>query len=193
MWRGPWARHREAVLSPTVKMDRSQFERSDMASKKRSARALGVDASLRASAEQMLESDETLTARALGRRAGLGAASSITRDPTRCALLDEFQEQQDRRRAWVQRTTKESTAQLLKTLAARDEQIVALTRKVQLLAASHKGMLLAVDEAGGTKAWARFFASYRDSIEALRELEALPAALGKPDIPSQAALARGAR
>jgi hypothetical protein len=53
-------------------------------------------------------------------------------------------------------------------------------------------MLLAMDEVGGTKAWARFFASYRDSVEALREIEALPAALGKLDLPPQAALASGA-
>jgi hypothetical protein len=164
-----------------------------MRTKKRSERACAVDAKLRASAEQMLEGDETVTARSLARRGGLRAASSITRDAPRRALLGEFQGQQEHRRTWVQRAKKESTAQLQQALAARDEQVAALTRKVQLLTASHKAILLAVDEVGGTKAWARFFASYKDSIEALREPEALPVAPGKPALPSHASLGRGAR
>jgi hypothetical protein len=164
-----------------------------MRTKKRSERARAVDAKLRTSAEQMLEGDETVTARSLARQAGLRAASSITRDAPRRALLGEFQGQQERRRAWVQRAKKESTDKLQQALAARDDQVGALTRKVQLLTASHKAILLAVDEVGGTKAWLRFFASYSDSIEALREPEALPGAPGKPALPPHASLARGAR
>ncbi len=164
-----------------------------MRTKKRSERAHAVDAKLRASAEEMLEGDETLTARSLARRAGLRAASSITRDAVRRALLGEFQGQQERRRAWAQRAKKESVGKLQQALAARDEQVAALTRKVQLLTASHKAILLAVDEVGGTKAWARFFASYRDSIEALREPEAPPTVPGKPALPPHPSLARGAR
>jgi hypothetical protein len=176
-----------------VRIDRSHSKADDMRTKKRSERACAVDAKLRASAEQMLEGDETVTARSLARRGGLRAASSITRDAPRRALLGEFQGQQEHRRTWVQRAKKESTAQLQQALAARDEQVAALTRKVHLLTASHKAILLAVDEVGGTKAWARFFASYKDSIEALREPEALPVALGKPALPSHASLGRGAR
>jgi len=140
-----------------------------MRTKKRSERACAVDAKLRASAEQMLEGDETVTARSLARRAGLRAASSITRDAARRALLGEFQGQQERRRAWVERAKKASTAKLHQTLAAREEQVAALTRRVQLLTASHKAILLAVDEMGGTKAWARFFTKYRHSLECLHE------------------------
>lgn len=86
-----------------------------------------------------------------------------------------------------------STDKLQQALAARDEQVAALTRKVQLLTASHKAILLAVDEVGGTNAWARFFASYKDSIGALREPEALPVAPGKPALAPHPPRARGAR
>jgi hypothetical protein len=152
-----------------VRIDRSHSKADDMRTKKRSERARAVDAKLRTSAEQMLEGDETVTARSLARRAGLRAASSITRDAARRALLGEFQHQQERRRTWVQRAKKVSTAKLQRALAARDEQVAALTRKVQLLVASHKAMLLALDETGGTKAWARFFAGYRHSLECLHD------------------------
>ncbi len=164
-----------------------------MRTKKRSERACGVDAKLRTAAEQMLDEEKTVTARSLARRAGLRAPSSITRDATRRALLGEFQGQQERRRTWIQRAKKEATDKLQQALVAREEQVAALTRKVQLLTASHKAILLAVDEVGGTNAWARFFASYKDSVEALREPEALPVAPGKPALPPHASLARGAR
>jgi hypothetical protein len=148
-------------------------------SKRRSSRAQAVDARLRAQAEAMLEADETLTARALARRAGLSAASSITRDPTRRTLLQEFQQKQEHRRGWVVRSKKESLDRLRKALAQRDEQLRQLTTNATLLTASHKAMLLAVDEAGGTKAWAKFFSGWRASVQALRE--ALPTDLS-PEI-----------
>lgn len=90
----------------------------------------------------------------------------------RRALLDDFQKQQERRRGWAMRAKKGSLGRLQNALAERDAQVAQLRERAALLTASHKAMLLAVDEAGGTKAWAKFFNGWRTSLENLRD--ALP-------------------
>jgi hypothetical protein len=95
--------------------------------RQRSANALKVDAKMREAARAMLEAGETVSARALARRVGLGAASSITRDPARRAVLNEVVAEQEKRREWVRRARKESTAHLVKALACeRRPQIVGI-------------------------------------------------------------------
>lgn len=153
--------------------------------RQRSAKALKVDAKLREAARAMLEAGETVSARALARRGGLGAASSITRDPARRAVLTAAVAEQEKRREWVRRSRKESTAQLVKALAARDETIAILNRRVQLLTASHVALIRAVGEIGGTKAWLRFFAGYETSLAELREIGAIPDALSGEAPPGQ--------
>lgn len=149
--------------------------------RQRSAKALKVDAKMREAARAMLEAGETVGARALARRIGLGAASSITRDPVRRSILSDVLNEQVTRREWVRRSKKESTAHLVKALASRDEAIATLNRRVQVLTASHVALIRAVGEIGGTKAWLRFFAGYEQSLAELREIGAVPEALPAED------------
>jgi hypothetical protein len=127
----------------------------------------------------------------LARRAGLGAASSITRDPVRRRLLEDAKEEQQIRRGWVERSRKEPPARLRAALAARDAELARRRQQVQLLTASHKAMLLAVDEMGGTRAWVQFFASYSSGLGDLQQMGALPSEVSIPALPPPRDLPRG--
>jgi hypothetical protein len=129
----------------------------------------------------MLESDDTVTARSLARRVGLRAASSITRDPARRAFVGSVQEQQRARRGWVERSRKVSTANLRRDLADRDADLADMNRKVQLLTASHKAILLALDEMGGTRAWVKFFSGYAAGLVTIQTAGAIPNTVALPE------------
>lgn len=124
--------------------------------------------------ERLLAEDVEITARAVVRlHPTLKAASSITRNSARSALLAKFQARQAEFRRWRGRTTKQSAFDSAITLAARDAQISELKANVQLLTASHVAMLRAVGELGGFAKWAQFYESYADVRRKLNALDKL--------------------
>jgi len=126
--------------------------------------------------EELLSIDQDITAREVARRhPSLKAASSITRDPVRRALLSEYQHKQKDLRQWAARTQKTSAASVERILTDRDARISQLERQVEVLVASHVAMLRAVGEIGGFGQWARFFEKTSSVRAMLDEMGALPA------------------
>lgn len=121
--------------------------------------------------ERLLAEDAPITARAVVRlHPTLKAASSITRNSARSALLAKFQARQAEFRRWRNRTAKLSASDSAATLAAKDSQVSDLEVTVQSLTASHVAMLRAVGELGGFAKWAQFYESYaavRNKLETL--------------------------
>lgn len=128
--------------------------------------------------ERLLAEDAEITARAVARlHPTLKAASSITRNSARSALLAQFQARQAEFRRWRSRTTKQSASDSAATLAALDRQVSDHEAAVQLLTASHVAMLRAVGELGGFAKWAQFYESYaavRSKLEALDKTDMSP-------------------
>lgn len=123
----------------------------------------------------MLDRDEEITARAVIRRhSKLKAASSITRNRDRTALLTRYQEKQAELRNWGKRVSKKSKENVALDLAERDVRIAELERQVEILTTSHVAMIRAVGELGGFSKWAKFFQDRQAILEALHELGAMP-------------------
>jgi len=111
--------------------------------------------------EAMLDADQDITARAASRALQV-APSTITRVPSRALLVERYRNDQMRLRRISTLADKTSKANLSKRIDQRDRRIAELEKKVQILTASHRAMLLAVGEAGGMAAWRRFFERYDD-------------------------------
>jgi hypothetical protein len=127
--------------------------------------------------EDMLEADQTITARAVARRhPGIGHASSITRIPVRSELLARYQELQNQFREWQHRMPKRSRQQIATQLAQKDVRISELERQVEILCISHVAMIRAVGEQGGTSKWLKLYADYRPVRDELNRLGVLPQA-----------------
>jgi len=126
--------------------------------------------------EDLISIDQDITAREVARRhPSLKAASSITRDPVRRAMLTEYQQRQKELRQWSARTQKTSAISVERILADRDARIAELERQVDVLVASHVAMLRAVGEMGGFGQWARFFEKTSPVRAMLAGMGALPA------------------
>jgi hypothetical protein len=123
--------------------------------------------------DEMLSSASKITARSVSRRLSV-APSTLTRNNERMQLLQQYQQEQRRLQAIVARSDPLSKENLVKKIADRDRKISELNRLVQILTASHKAMLLAVGEIGGTAAWQRFFATYERIRVDLRKLDVVP-------------------
>lgn len=133
------------------------------------------DVRLREILEQMLESGERISARrVLKHLPEVRAPSSLTRDPVRGGLLQEFRERQAERLAWTQRGRKQSFARLEKVLAERDRRIVELQHQVQVLVASHRALVQAVGELGGLPSWRKAFQGYERCLDEIAALGAVP-------------------
>lgn len=125
--------------------------------------------------EELISTDQDITAREVVRRhPSLKAASSITRDPTRRAMLAEYQQKQKGLREWSARTQKTSAASVQRMLVDRDARIAELEHQVEALVASHVAMLRAVGEMGGFGQWARFFEKTSPVRAMLMDIGALP-------------------
>lgn len=121
--------------------------------------------------EQLLENDEDITSRSVAKlHPYFNHASSITRDADRKALVLEYQNKQAAFRKHFTDLKNKSEAHLVKQLASKDTQIEELTRKVQILTASHVAMYKAVGEMGGIIAWQRFFHKHQALLKELEEL-----------------------
>ncbi|NKG33555.1 hypothetical protein [Acinetobacter junii] len=122
--------------------------------------------------EQLLEQDEDITARTVAKlHPYFNHASSITRDADRKALVSEYQNKQTLFRKQFSDIKKKSEEHLVKQLVAKDLQIEELTRKVQVLTASHVAMYKAVGEMGGVAAWQRFFSRHQVLLNELEGQE----------------------
>ena len=125
--------------------------------------------------QEMLERDEDMTARAVARvHPRVKAASSITRNPDRSALLAGYQKKQEEYRDWRKRLTKRSRDSTAMDMAEKDVRIKELEQQVEILTASHVAMLRAVGELGGFAKWAQFFESYKEVRDNLAKLGAMP-------------------
>jgi hypothetical protein len=90
--------------------------------------------------QEMLDSNETITARAVARKHPvLKHASSVTRSSERSNLLSRFQSQQYLYREWQERMPKRSREQLADQLAQKDSRIAELERQVEVLRVSQRG------------------------------------------------------
>jgi hypothetical protein len=125
--------------------------------------------------QEMLERDEDMTARAVARvHPRVKAASSITRNPDRSALLASYQKKQEEYRDWRKRLAKRSRDSTAMDMAEKDIRIKELEQQVEILTASHVAMLRAVGELGGFAKWAQFFESYKEVRDNLAKLGAMP-------------------
>ena len=98
-------------------------------------RSADAEQSMRKVLEELLEADEDITARAVARlHPTLSAASSITRDKTRSELLTEYKHRQQKMRAWRDRLSRRSGADIATSLADKDIKIAALEKQVEMLA-----------------------------------------------------------
>lgn len=124
--------------------------------------------------QQLIDNDENITARGVVRiHSQLKAASSITRDPTRSALLKHYQDKQAELRNWKIRISKKSKLKIADDLANRDLRIVELEQQVDLLIASHVAMIRAVGELGGYAQWSNFFEDYKAVRDKLFQMKAI--------------------
>lgn len=127
--------------------------------------------------EEMLEADETITARAVARRhPSVKHASSVTRHPSRSGLLARFQAQQAQYRTWQARKPKRSREQLLTQLAERDLRIAELERQVEILRVHNLVMIRTVGEIGGISRLLKLYDGHRNARNELHRLGVLPQA-----------------
>jgi hypothetical protein len=120
----------------------------------------------------LIDHDLDVTARAVARRVDV-APSTITRNETRRNAVEEAFKEQRRLRVIVA-SDKSSRETLLAKLERRNKTIAALERKVTILTASHRAMLMAVGEIGGISAWQKFFVKHEEIRQELLSLYAVP-------------------
>ncbi len=119
--------------------------------------------------DEMLEADETITARAVARR------HPANRILVRSELLKRYQEQQKQFRKLREPAPKRSRDQLVKQLAQKDSRIADLERQVEALRISHLAMIRTVGELGGMSKLLKLFEGYpREVRNELDRLSALP-------------------
>jgi uncharacterized protein involved in exopolysaccharide biosynthesis len=121
----------------------------------------------------LIAQNKKITIRAVAERTGV-AHTTYSRDPVRKAQIARAQDLQ--RLAWTIKTTHRGRAAPHESvaLARLRQRLEATEARNQLLIASHRAMLSAVGELGGTRAWLRFFASHPQALETLGEIGALP-------------------
>ncbi len=125
--------------------------------------------------KEMLEADETITARAVARKHPvIKHASSVTRNPSRSDLLAQFQSQQAQYRTWQARMPKRSREQLAAQLAQKDLEIADLKHKVEILRVYSLAMIRTVGESGGISKLLKLYEGYRDIRNELDRMGVLP-------------------
>jgi len=126
--------------------------------------------------DEMLQSDETITARAVARKhPTIRHASSITRQPGRVDLLAKYQAQQAEYRSWQGRLKKTSRQAASNALAQKDQRIAELERQVESMRVAVLAMIRSVGELGGMSRWLGFFEGYREIRDELKKLGLIPA------------------
>lgn len=130
---------------------------------------------LRATLEELMQADRTITAREVARlHPSLKNASAFTRDPERICLIARYQKRQNEFRAIKHGVAHKSDLKTKDELAAAQQRVTELEGSVSALVASHVGMITAVIRAGGMSALEGFWHDYRDVSHRVRELGAAP-------------------
>jgi hypothetical protein len=126
--------------------------------------------------EAMIAEDEDITVRAVCRRSDgvFKHATDITRNETRNEKVKSAITKQEAIRAAVNRSSKKSSAELERLVAAKNAEIAQLQSDKELLITSHRSMILAVAEMGGFPTWRRFFERYQEVIDKLDDMRAIP-------------------
>jgi hypothetical protein len=127
---------------------------------------------------EMLDADDDLTARAVVRRSNglFRHASDITRNQARNASLTNFRRRQEAARDLARKLDKDSKPRLIARLEAVQRENAVLKARQELLVASLRGVIHAVGETGGMRAWRRFFPAYSAAFNELVAIGALPSA-----------------
>lgn len=122
---------------------------------------------------ELIAQNKKITIRAVAERTGV-AHTTYSRDPKRKSQITRAQELQ--RLAWTIKRSHRGHAEPHESVAmARlHQRLEQAEARSQLLIASHRAMLSAVGEIGGTRAWLRFFAKDPNALESLDEMGALP-------------------
>jgi hypothetical protein len=115
---------------------------------------------------ELIAQNKKITIRSVAERTGV-AHTTYSRDPKRKAQITRAQEIQ--RLAWTIKRTHRGQAEPHESVAiARLRKRLEETEAhKQLLIASHRAMLSAVGEMGGTRAWLRFFAKDPNALASL--------------------------
>ncbi len=119
----------------------------------------------------LIDENIDVTAASLANRLG-AQRSTVTRSKERLKAVEAAAKEQQRLRS-ILADNKSSAETLIAKLSRRDATIADLERRIEILTASHRAMLMAVGEVGGIAAWKKFFAGW-DAVR--RELEDLFAA-----------------
>lgn len=122
---------------------------------------------------ELIAQNKKITIRAIAERTGV-AHTTYSRDPKRKAQITRAQEIQ--RLAWTIKRTHRGQAEPHESVAMARlrKRLEESEAHRQLLIASHRAMLSAVGEMGGTRAWLRFFAKHPNALASLGEIGALP-------------------
>lgn len=148
--------------------------------RKRTKKQLDVDSQIEKALEKLYEEDQNISSRSvLQYVTDLSAPTSITRDPVRKKMLDDYKKKQQETRAWYERAKKSKRYSHASSIAEKDQKIRELEYRVELLTASHKALILAAGEMGGAKGWLRFYEHYQNNIEDLKKMGALPSPSSK--------------
>jgi len=135
--------------------------------------SLALDETIQQACDDLINSDVEVTAREIARQADV-APSSITRDPHRKAIIKAAKAKQSELRAWRKRQAKQSRDRDAESLTEKDLRIAELERRIDLLTASHKAMIMVIGEFGGMAGWQRFFPHWHQVEELLRDMGAMP-------------------
>ena len=127
--------------------------------------------------KEMIDENETITARAVARKhPSIKHASSITRSPSRSELLTRYQEQQKQFRSWQEQLPKRSREQVAAQLAQKDSRIADLERQVEILRVFDLAMIRTVGELGGIGKLLKLYEGCQATRRELRKLGVLPQA-----------------
>jgi hypothetical protein len=131
------------------------------------------DAKIGKACRELIAENKKITIRAVAERNSV-AHTTYSRDPKRKAQINRAQGIQ--RLAWTIKRTHRGQAEPHESVAmARLRKRLEETEaRNQLLIASHRAMLSAVGELGGTRAWLRFFVNHPSALVSLDEIGALP-------------------
>ena len=129
------------------------------------------DEELRQVLEQLLQEDADISARsAVRRHSKLANASAIVRSPQRAMLVEEYRARQVHARSLVRRLNKLSGAEAARMIEQKDEEIARMKIQLAALIESHRLMIVAVGEVGGTRKLAELYQRHRETREALLTL-----------------------
>lgn len=137
--------------------------------------SLGDERLLKELLNRLLEDDVDITAREVARRhPTIKHASTLTRNPSRRRLLEEFRKRQEELRAWLKRSRERSQKTLVEDLAKRDLHIQELERKIKVLQISCIAMVRVVASLGGMSKLLKFYEGYQNLKSELMLMGLLP-------------------